>query len=150
MKYTVTTRLCHFRIYILMTLAIIQLVEFSYCQTTEPRYILCGEDLHRSTASVCRERGYMLDYDPTQAYNCCSQGCSYLALSVFCNPKQTPISNRPRYILCGNDFNTALDSLCVNFYDISRASYVAPQCCSPGCTLSTLLPLCNRQTIGQI
>ncbi|XP_033227317.1 uncharacterized protein LOC117179533 [Belonocnema kinseyi] len=148
MKSFISTRLCHFWTYVLMALVIFHLAEISYCQTTQPRYILCGDDLHRASASVCRERGYDLNYDWTEANDCCTQGCSYLALSVFCNPQQTPISNRPRYILCGNDFNTALDSLCVNFYDISRASNVAPQCCSPGCTLSTLLPLCNRQTIG--
>ncbi|XP_033227321.1 uncharacterized protein LOC117179535 isoform X3 [Belonocnema kinseyi] len=121
--------------------------QISYCQTTQPRYILCGDDLNRAAAAVCQPRGYDLNYDWTQANNCCTQGCTYLALSVFCNPRETPNPNQPRFIFCGTAFYTALDSLCVSSYDITRASNVAPQCCSPGCTLSTLIPVCNRPLI---
>ncbi|XP_033227320.1 uncharacterized protein LOC117179535 isoform X2 [Belonocnema kinseyi] len=139
---SITTSSRHSWTYVLMALVILQLVEFSYSQPpnpNRPRYILCDLSFYNALNSLCNS-GYDQTKDPNLPSNCCSPGCTLFDLKRVC--KNPPNPNPPRFLLCGANFYTALNSLCPNTYDLSRNVNLSSKCCFPGCVLSELETVC--------
>ncbi|XP_033227316.1 uncharacterized protein LOC117179532 [Belonocnema kinseyi] len=145
MKSINSTRWSPFWTYICMALVIFQLSEFAYGNPfeTQPRFILCDYNLYNALDYKC-PNGYDLNKNPNLASICCSQGCASFQLDTVCIRRRL-YPTQERFILCGHDFYKALDSKCINGYDLNNNPNLAQHCCRRGCTSFELDTVCIRR-----